>query len=257
MGSRKEKFNDRRVDMEDALEYCRAEVARAFPDLYLVSLCGRVRDYKALWAVLALQSELINIGNRAPDPTLRLIRLAWWRETITVLYQNPGSLPPHPVARALTEQGILNLGGPAQHLIFRMLDAQEKYVEFLGDKSAQKIGGPAEDIFSLLFDLMAVIIQGRMEEGTDLLALARAYAWVLWTSREVETPPRDLTDIIDRHWAATMPQQKEKVFRALRALIRIYLGRERKRMTSAHFPKYKASPPFLALRVWTGTIFET
>lgn len=228
--------------MQDNIDYCRNQVAQKCSDLYLVSLCGHASDYKALWAIFAFHSELMGIRDRVREPTLGLMRLVWWRETIKGLVENIAVVPAHPVACALADQVMPRLTPVSQELFFDMLDAHEKYME---EKSETALSY-AEDIFSPLFRLIAVLTGAEMKDDADVRRLAHAYGAALGERQ-------DLTDVVDAYLGAVCP--KVKVFCALHALIRIYSRRQKANKGQVDFPKYKNPPPFLALRVWAATFF--
>lgn len=77
------------------LSYLAAELRKADPDLYLLSLFAPADRREALWALFLFNHEISKTRSVVSDTTLGLIRLQWWRDEIAKLYtggpcgQNP------------------------------------------------------------------------------------------------------------------------------------------------------------------------
>lgn len=77
------------------LPYLAAELKRADPDLYLLSLFAPAERREAIWALFLFKCEIAKTRGAVSDMTLGLIRLQWWRDEIGKIYsggdggQNP------------------------------------------------------------------------------------------------------------------------------------------------------------------------
>lgn len=63
-------------------EFCRNFVRTENYNLYLLSFFAPRDKRRAIITIMALHTELLQIPQKANDPTMRLIRLQWWRDEI-------------------------------------------------------------------------------------------------------------------------------------------------------------------------------
>jgi phytoene/squalene synthetase len=63
-------------------EFCRNFVRRENYNLYLLQFFAPRTKRHGIIAMMALHTELLQIPQKAADPTMRLIRLQWWRDEI-------------------------------------------------------------------------------------------------------------------------------------------------------------------------------
>jgi hypothetical protein len=110
-------------------EFCRNFVRRENYNLYL--------------AMMALHTELLQIPQKATDPTMRLIRLQWWRDEIEKLTHNK----PHADSPILDEIKHINLNISKDYL-----DVFDNFCR-----------GNAVDINEPLYDLFGKIIQSEKD----------------------------------------------------------------------------------------------
>lgn len=76
---------------------------RDYPHYVLTFFAPRAKR-QALLAVFALNGELAAIRQLAQDPTMRLIRIQWWRDSLDKLYK--GGTAPSPVLQALHDNDV-------------------------------------------------------------------------------------------------------------------------------------------------------
>lgn len=74
--------------MSMALSYCANLVRQQDPDRFLISLFAPADRREALWALYAFNYEIARTREVVSDTTLGLIRLQWWRDSITEIYNN-------------------------------------------------------------------------------------------------------------------------------------------------------------------------
>eukprot|EP01116_Phalansterium_solitarium_P002382 TRINITY_DN12376_c0_g1_i1.p1 TRINITY_DN12376_c0_g1~~TRINITY_DN12376_c0_g1_i1.p1 ORF type:complete len:327 (+),score=63.32 TRINITY_DN12376_c0_g1_i1:122-1102(+) len=83
-------------------DYCLQQVRKFDYDHYLCGLFFRkASSRKAYFAVRAFNLEIANIREVVKDPAIGRMRIQWWRDNLTRIYQN--APPEHPVATALAE----------------------------------------------------------------------------------------------------------------------------------------------------------
>lgn len=68
------------------LPYLAAELRKADPDRYLLSLFAQPDRREALWALFLFNHEIAKTRDVVSDTTLGLIRLQWWRDEIAKIY---------------------------------------------------------------------------------------------------------------------------------------------------------------------------
>ena len=71
------------------------------PDRFVAALFAPAKHRRALITLAAFNHELARIGETVREPMAGHIRLSWWREQLTAIYE--GRLPAVPVAEALAD----------------------------------------------------------------------------------------------------------------------------------------------------------
>ncbi|MFM2044322.1 MAG: hypothetical protein RLY86_2898 [Pseudomonadota bacterium] len=110
------------MTMQDqALSYCAREVRRFDHDRFLTALFAPADRREDLFALYAFNLEVAKTREVVSEPTLGLIRLQWWRETVEKAAR--GEPPRHEVAEPLA-------AAIARHrldraLLDRLIDARE------------------------------------------------------------------------------------------------------------------------------------
>lgn len=95
-------------------------------DLYILSLFFPSDLRPAAWTILAFYAEIMAVADKVTEPLAGAMRLAWWRERITDIY-NGKPVPQHPVLQALVEV-IAHHALPAS-LWQDMIDAAGRRIE--------------------------------------------------------------------------------------------------------------------------------
>ena len=108
--------------MSDHLAECLALVRRHDHDRFLSTLFAPDEVRGALLALYAFNVEVTRIRDVVSEPSLGLIRLQWWRDTVEGLYAG-GSGAGHPVAEAL--DGAIMAGGLPKQALLDLITAHE------------------------------------------------------------------------------------------------------------------------------------
>lgn len=110
---------------EPELSYCAREVRRFDNDRFLTALFAPVDRREDLFALYALNLEVAKTREVVSEPTLGLIRLQWWRDTMDKVFA--GTPPKHevaePLARAVARHSL------DRALFDRLIDAREADLE--------------------------------------------------------------------------------------------------------------------------------
>lgn len=126
-------------------EFCRNFVRTENYDLYLLHFFAPRDKRRGILCLTALHTELFHIPQKANDPTMRLIRLQWWRDEIKKIINGT----PHADSPILDElQNIKRI-------------SFEKYLDVFDDFYR----GNAVDIDEPLYDLFGKIIDN--EKATN------------------------------------------------------------------------------------------
>ncbi|HYD98729.1 MAG TPA: phytoene/squalene synthase family protein [Alphaproteobacteria bacterium] len=106
--------------------YCADQVRRFDHDRYLTALFAPAARRDSLFALYAFNLEIAKTREVVSEPTLGLIRLQWWRDSIAALYD--GKPPPRhevlqPLAAAIRDHGL-------DHAHFeQLIEAREQDME--------------------------------------------------------------------------------------------------------------------------------
>lgn len=90
--------------MAGEIEHCAGLVRARDPDRYLATLYAPRDKRPALFALHALDLELLDVALGTSEPMIGQIRLAWWRERLAEL--DGQAVPAQPVLKALSIAGL-------------------------------------------------------------------------------------------------------------------------------------------------------
>lgn len=79
-------------------DICLNKAAERDPDFYAAALFLRPEPRRAMFALAAFRSEVMDVIDDCHDPQLAATKLDWWRQEVGRLY---GGTPQHPVSQAL------------------------------------------------------------------------------------------------------------------------------------------------------------
>ncbi len=91
--------------MAGEIEHCAGLVRARDPDRYLATLYAPRDKRPALFALHALDLELLDVAIGTSEPMIGQIRLAWWRERLSEI--GGPTVPAQPVLQALAASGVL------------------------------------------------------------------------------------------------------------------------------------------------------
>ena len=109
--------------------HCREVVRRQAHEHYLASLLLPDTVRTAAFALRALACEVAGVRDSVSDRTLGMVRVQWWRDTVSGLYMEGGSGVQHPVARGLGE--VVARHGVREELLQRLVGSRD---HFLADR---------------------------------------------------------------------------------------------------------------------------
>ncbi len=124
-------------------EFCKKFVRAENYNLYLLHFFAPRAKRRGIITVMALHTELLQIPQKATDPTMRLIRLQWWRDEIDKISTNT----PHSDSPILEE--LKNI----KTISF------ENYLNVFDDFCR----GNAVDLDEPLYDLFGAIIKDKKD----------------------------------------------------------------------------------------------
>ena len=153
--------------MADDVDFCAGLVRARDPDRYVATLYAPAAMRPRLFALHALDLELLAVVESTTEPMVGRIRLAWWRERIAALGDQRA--PDQPVLRALAAHVVPVMLAPGA--LVGLDDACEAYLEGEPERWADLRGAC---LFSAGSKLLGV--PDRDVEATGRL-WARADAW--------------------------------------------------------------------------------
>jgi phytoene synthase len=159
--------------------YCFELVRQADKDRFLTALFAPEAMRPHLMALYAFNAEIARIRDVVSEPRLGEIRLAWWRDSITGLYN--GNVTDHPVikALALTVTAAELPAAPFFAMIeSRQFDLYDDPMPNMGD-----LEGYLGETSSAIIQLAAMILAGRqataLAEPAGLAGVAYGLAGLL------------------------------------------------------------------------------
>lgn len=91
-------------------------------DRYLSTFFAPDVKRSQLLALYAFNAEVVRVRDAVSDPTIGMIRLQWWRDTIEAIYEGKGA-GGHPVAEALVP--AISEGGLPKQALLDLVTAHE------------------------------------------------------------------------------------------------------------------------------------
>jgi len=154
--------------------HCRDLVQRFDRERYLATLFAPTERRPDLWALYAFNVEVALTRERVSDPTIGLMRLQWWRDTLDGI--DEGRVRDHPVARALA--AALTRRSLTRDLFRTLLAAREADLDETPPASIGVLQRYASETAGGLAVLAAEALDGR---SADTAAAARhvGIAWGL------------------------------------------------------------------------------
>jgi hypothetical protein len=219
-----------------SIDYCRDRAAAADADLYLLSLLAPKADQPGLWVRLALFDELARIGEAATDPTMRLIRLQWWRDEWAKL--RAGLAPArHPVLEGMA-------------MVMPAVTELDQLMDRVDDWLSRPVGA-IETEFALHTAVVGAVLAW-FDPGCPK-PLVQAWAIITW----VRAHPGDAARYSGIDQVTVMAARQAapcRVTRGLCTLVILYAQRAVRAGYRADDARFLAPIPFKELRVWWGAL---
>lgn len=257
-----------------SLPFLARDLRKVDPDRYLLSLFAPASARPALWALFLFHHELAKTRSMVTDTRLGLIRLQWWRDEITRIYdgQGCGQIPVLSTMAPLMENGTL-----PRELFEAMLYAREFDLEDVAPSSWEGLLNYADFTITPL-NRLALKITGESASDDEIQHISRNYGSfevlrsvpVMLSERRCYLPEDMLKaknlspqKIIDFNHKAeiveivrelvlliTSYRKCDSVFlRKQQRLMFIYLEQLKKNNFDVFSVKFQREPAFLALRL--------
>lgn len=157
------------------LSWCAEEVRRHDNDRFLAALFAPEPARESLMALYAFNLEVARVREAAREPLVGAIRLAWWRDAATAMFEDRAS-PRHPVADAL--RAAIARHGLPRAPFDRLLEARARDLEDMPHADMAMLVAYAEGTGATLAELALAALG--VQSGAALVA-ARAVgtAWAL------------------------------------------------------------------------------
>ena len=126
-----------------SIDYCRNFVRKENYNLYLLHFFVSRKYREKIIPLMALHTELLTIPQKASDPTMRLIRLQWWRDEIKKM-----------------QGGKTHADSPILDLLSQNLD----YEDYL-NRFDSSLRGEDIDIEEALYTLFGNILKNEKEKN--------------------------------------------------------------------------------------------
>ncbi len=156
------------------LSYCAAEVRRHDPERFLTALFAPRERREDLLTLYAFNLEVAKAREVASEPTLGLIRLEWWRETIAGIYA--GEPRRHAVALPLAE--LVARRGLTRGHFERLIAGRERDFDEAPPASLAELESYAAATSSTLQALVLEAL-GVRDAGAEAAAREVGIAWAL------------------------------------------------------------------------------
>ncbi len=277
--------------MKSLLSYCGQHVRDNDPDRFLLSMFVPADRREALWALFAFNHEIAKTREVVSETQLGLIRLQWWREAISKIYDTPPS-PDGPGATSgeVMDHEILKVLAPAikeynlprdnfntlvyarefdlENICPGTLDGLLSYADFTsspllhmallicGDEPDMEPVPPVAVNYALAGLLRAVpfhAAQRRCYLPEDLMKKHGVTLKQLFDFAKPEPTLPALIKEISGHFVPGIRRPASRFLKATQVLAGIYMGQIRRCRYDVYSGKMVVSPAFKELRLalWT------
>jgi NADH dehydrogenase [ubiquinone] 1 alpha subcomplex assembly factor 6 len=267
--------------METALSYCGQQVRDFDPDRFLLSMFAPPDRREALWALFAFNLEIAKTREVVSETQLGLIRLQWWRDAITKIFER-GDVPEHEVLKVLRKAiEDYNLPkDPFDTLVYARefdletvcpanLDGLLNYADFTSTplmNLALRICGDDPDMdpvpvvaanYALVGLLRSVPFHAQQRRCYLPEDLMKKHNVTLTQMYDFMKPEAGLRDVVKEIAAQFVPGARpdSRLLKATQVLAEIYMRQIRRRKYDIWSPKMAVSPAFKALRLTLWTTF--
>jgi NADH dehydrogenase [ubiquinone] 1 alpha subcomplex assembly factor 6 len=268
------------ANLTDRAHYCRNLVAQDDPDRYLASLFAPAPLRPALWGLLAFNQDIAKTRETVTEPTIGLMRLQWWRDTLSNLYAG-SVVDGHPIVDVL--KTAIHDYKLEQQDFDTLIDAREFDLENRAPDNLQGLEHYADYTTTPLLSLLARVY-GVEIDRERLRYLGVAYAltglmravvfharqkrcylpvedlarfnikpqelYELKPLRDVASVVVDVTLLAQDHLLRATELNDVRMFGAMKALTALYLKQLKSVGFDVFSPRLARPPMFREIRVW-------
>lgn len=267
-----------------SLTYSGNIVRQQDSDRFLLSLMAPARCRAALWALFAFNYEIAKTREVVTETQIGLIRLQWWREAISEIYEGQ-TLREHEIVKALARAiHDYNLPRPLfENLIYARefdlegvapanMDGFIHYCDFTTtplNALALQIIGESEDesvlkAISVHYAAVGLVravsymrTQGRVMLPADILAKNNLSEKKMLDFKEKENLSKVIKQVLDGinqfRYAQTLP--KTRFAKAAAQMAALYANQIESVQHDIYDPRITIPPSLMALRIWVRSRF--
>lgn len=160
--------------MNDHNDYCMDLVRQRDRDRYWCALLSAKPHRNDLFTLYALNAEIAEIGFSVTEPLIGHMRLRWWLDALTTIYE--GNPPQHPVAVALSE--LVSKRKLPRSVLERLIEGHARDLDDQPMTSLADLKVYAGDTSSSLIELSLAVI-GQEGDTQQRSAHHLGIAWAL------------------------------------------------------------------------------
>ena len=160
--------------MNDQTQYCADLVRRHDRDRYRCALLTAQPFQSDLFALYALNAEITEIGISVTEPLIGQMRLRWWLDSLTLIYE--GNPPKNPVASALSS--LVAKREVPRSMLERLIEGRERDLDKRPMETLEAFKSYAYDTSSSLIEL-SLAITGINNDMSRQTAYHLGLAWAL------------------------------------------------------------------------------
>ncbi len=160
--------------MNDQTLYCVDLVRRRDRDRYWCALLTAEPFQSDLFALYALNAEITEIGISVTEPLIGRMRLRWWLESLSQIYE--GNPPINPVASALSR--LITKREVPRDMLERLIEGRERDLDKRPLETLEAFKSYAYDTSSSLIEL-SLAIMGINNDISRYTAHHLGLAWAL------------------------------------------------------------------------------
>ena len=160
--------------MNDQILYCKDLVRRRDRDRYWCALLTAQPFKNDLFALYALNAEISEIGFSVTEPLIGQMRLRWWLDALTLIYD--GNPPNNPVAVALSK--LVSKRKISRSILERLIEGRKQDLDNQPMETLEALKTYALDTSSSLIEL-SLAITGINNDISRHTAHHLGVAWTL------------------------------------------------------------------------------
>ena len=160
--------------MNDQILYCKDLVRRRDRDRYWCALLTAQPFKNDLFVLYALNAEISEIGFSVTEPLIGQMRLRWWLDALTLIYD--GNPPQNPIALALSE--LVSKKAVSRSMLEHLIEGRERDLDDQPMETLKALKSYAVETSSNLIEL-SLAITGINNDVSRHTAHHLGVAWAL------------------------------------------------------------------------------